>query len=155
MIGETIYEKIRFVFIVILCLFSAISYAAGYITPLGTGVKIDKVQILGSSGMVIWLKEDMPNNPDNCSQKKRLQIKSDISQYDAMVGSCLVSSCPRQRRWLLVLWLRGNVFLGPRSYLSDYKRFVDKLILTIHSKNDAEKATHFTVEHQSIGGDFN
>ena len=65
------------------------SFASGYLTPLGTGIEISKVQILGSGGMVIWLKNDIPQNPDGCNEKYRLYVSQDLAQFDAMVSVVL------------------------------------------------------------------
>lgn len=77
----------------ILCVFflSNLSQASGYMTSLGTGVEINKVQILGSGGMVVWLKNEVPKNPDGCNEKLRLYVKPDLANFDAMVSAVLAA----------------------------------------------------------------
>lgn len=102
--------------IISVCLLLSIAFqarAGGYITPLGSGVEIDKVQVLGSSGLVIWLKEDMPQNPDNCSENRRMQIKGDVAQYDAMVAVVLAVHAQNKK---VGFWSSGcgeTYFWGP------------------------------------------
>lgn len=97
-------------------LMSNLSYSSGYITPLGTGVKINKVQILGSGGMVIWLKQNIPNNPDNCSEESKVYVRPDLTQYNAMVSVVLAAHAQEKE---VGFWTSGcgtNYFYGPPTF---------------------------------------
>ncbi len=95
---------------------SNLSYSSGYITPLGTGIEINKVQILGSGGMVVWLKQNIPNNPDGCTEKTRVYVRPDLAQYNAMVSVVLAAHAQGKE---VGFWTSGcgtNYFYGPPTF---------------------------------------
>ena len=88
------------------------AFASGYLTPLGTGVEIAKYQILGNGGMVVWLSEPIPQNPDSCNQTSKLFIKGDLPQFNAMISSIMAAHAQGKK---VGFWSNGcstNYFWG-------------------------------------------
>ncbi|MBW8185580.1 hypothetical protein [Shewanella nanhaiensis] len=87
-------------------------FSSGYIHSLGSGGEIEKYQILGNAGLVVWMKDNHPSNPDNCSAKNKVYIKSTMPQYKDMLG--LIMSAHAQGK-KVGFWSSGcstNYFWG-------------------------------------------
>ncbi len=98
--------------ILISSLVSFNAFSSGYLHALGTGGEIDKYQILGQAGLVVWMKDNHPSNPDNCSEKKRVYIKSSMPQYQDMVGLIMAAHAQGKK---VGFWSSGcatNYFWG-------------------------------------------
>lgn len=96
----------------LLCSTSA--FSQGYLTPLGSGIEIDKYQFLGESsgGIVIWLKKPISSNPDSCRETEKVYIKNSLPQYKDMVAAIMAAHAQGKK---VGFWSTGcgtNYFWG-------------------------------------------
>ena len=96
-------------------------FSSGYIHSLDAGGAIDKYQILGNGGLVVWMKEQHPKNPDNCTMKSHVYIKSSLPQYKDILA--LVMSAHAQGN-KIGFWSSGcttTYFWGPAHTLPEIR----------------------------------
>lgn len=70
----------------ILVSFAGGSYA-GYLTPLGTGVAIEKYHVHGGGGITLWVSGI--NNPDGCGDTHLVHVPPTLAGYKTMVAAAM------------------------------------------------------------------
>lgn len=75
--------------LLILCCASAL--AAGYLTPLGSGVTIQKILAHENGGFTIWVDSASVSNPDGCGDTSKLHVRASTPGHDTMLSVALAA----------------------------------------------------------------
>jgi hypothetical protein len=73
----------------VLCLLSQSAFAAGYLTPYGTGVVIQKMTMHGNNGVTLWVAGI--TNPDSCGDSGLVHLKGDLPGHNLMVSAAMAA----------------------------------------------------------------
>ncbi len=78
--------------------------ASGYLIPYGQGVTINKIHAHASGGLTLWVNSNELQNPDECSRRDKVHIRSSLGGYDAMV-TVIMSAYTANKK--IGLWSTG------------------------------------------------
>ncbi len=93
-------------FILGLLLLSQSVFASGYLTPLGSGVTIQKFLMHGNGGMTLWVSG--VTNPDNCGDTGLVHLKGDLPGHRNMVSAAMTAYAAGKK---IGLWSAGCEFI--------------------------------------------
>lgn len=84
--------------------FSSLTFASGYLVHLGKGVEVLKVHAHSGGGLTIWVNSADLMNPDSCTRKDKVHIRSSLAGYDAMVTLIMTAYTSKKK---IGLWSTG------------------------------------------------
>lgn len=77
-------------------------WASGYLTPYGTGVKVNKITVHGGGGATLWVSGI--SNPDECGDTGLVHIKGDLPGQATMISTVLTAYSSGKK---IGLWSNG------------------------------------------------
>jgi hypothetical protein len=76
-------------FMLVFCLLCQPTLAAGYLTPNGTGVTINKMTMHANGGVTLWVSG--VTNADNCGDSTLVHLKGDLPGHNHMVSAAMAA----------------------------------------------------------------
>ena len=68
--------RMKKLLVLLIALYSPLGFSAGYLTPLGQGLEIQKIHAHNGGGLTIWIDSKDNLNPDNCNDPQKVHIRS-------------------------------------------------------------------------------
>jgi len=93
----------RQILLIALLVLPVSAFSSGYLTPLGTGIAIDKVHANADGSITLWINSSSISNPDNCGRTDKVHIKA-IGGYETLVSVVLTAFAMEKK---LGLWSNG------------------------------------------------
>jgi len=94
---------VKLLILFLIMFFPVSSFSSGYLTPLGTGIEVQKIHAHSNGSITLWVLSSSIANPDNCGRTDKVHIKA-VGEYKTLVSMVLTAYASGKK---IGLWSNG------------------------------------------------